>query len=155
MRLRFLAAAALLAVAVSPAMADTRFEATLVGHAILPAATFTEPPAGAPPGFALSGRFTGPENRRAEEPGSVPGDTGPAYGRRPTGLSLPFRGQPVQGFSGIKPAGDGSYWVLTDNGFGNKRNSADALLVFRRVRPDWRVGIVSVERTVFLSDPNG
>jgi hypothetical protein len=153
-RLSLFAACLLAAAAVPAALADTRFETTLAGHAILPAATFTQPPGGAPPGFALSGRFTGPENRRAEEPGSVPGDTGPLYGRRPTGLSLPFRGQPVQGFSGIKPAGDGSYWVLTDNGFGNKRNSADALLVFRRVRPDWRAGTVAVERTVFLSDPN-
>ena len=153
-RLSLFAACLLAAAAVPAALADTRFEPTLAGHAILPAATFTQPPGGAPPGFALSGRFTGPENRRAEEPGSVPGDTGPLYGRRPTGLSLPFRGQPVQGFSGIKPAGDGSYWVLTDNGFGNKRNSADALLVFHRVRPDWRAGTVAVERTVFLSDPN-
>src|SRR5215218_4352566 len=145
--------AALVALAL-PAAADTRFEATLAGHALLPAATFMPPPQGAPPGFAVSGRFTGPENRRADEPGSVPGATSPAEGRRPTGLSLPFRGQPVQGFSGIKPAGDGSYWVLTDNGFGNKRNSPDALLVFHRVRPDWRTGAVAVERTVFLSDPN-
>jgi hypothetical protein len=151
---RTLLAAALLAAAAFPAAADTRFEAALAGHALLPAATFMQPPQGAPPGFALSGRFTGPENRRAEEPGSVPADTGAPNGRRPTGLSLPFRGQPVQGFSAIKPAGDGSYWVLTDNGFGNRRNSSDSLLVFHRVRPDWRSGAVAVERTVFLSDPN-
>ncbi len=88
MRRTFLAAA-LLAVAAPPAAAvpDTRFEATLPGHALLPAATFTAPLQGAPPGFALSGRFTGPENRRAEEPGSVPGDIGAPNGRRSTGLS--------------------------------------------------------------------
>jgi hypothetical protein len=155
MRRSLLAAALLAAVAAPSAGADTRFEATLAGHAILPAAAILmPPPQGAPPGFALSGRFTGPENRRADEPGSVPGATDAANGRRPTGLSLPFRGQPVQGFSGIKPAGYGSYWVLTDNGFGNKRNSPDSLLVFHRVRPDWRGGTVAVERTVFLSDPN-
>ena len=101
MRRTLLAAALLTAAAASPSAADTRFEATLAGHALLPAATFMPPPQGAPPGFALSCRFTGPENRRADEPGSVPGDTGPAYGNRPTGISLPFRGQPVQGFSGI------------------------------------------------------
>jgi hypothetical protein len=81
---RTLLAAALLAAAAFPAAADTRFEATLAGHALLPAATFMQPPQGAPPGFALSGRFTGPENRRAEEPGSVPADTGaPTAGARP------------------------------------------------------------------------
>jgi hypothetical protein len=139
-------------IAAGPALADQRFEATLAGHAVLPAATFVAPPEGAPPGFAVSGRFTGPNNLRAEQVGSVPGDTGPMHGRRPTGLSVPFQGQPVQGFSGIKPAGDGSYWVLTDNGFGNRRNSPDALLFFHRVRPDFRAGTVAIERTIFLSD---
>jgi hypothetical protein len=72
---------------------------------------------------------------------------------RPTGIALPFNGQPLQGFSGIKPAGDGSYWVLTDNGFGNRRNSPDALLMFHRLRPDFRTGTMRIERTVFVSDP--
>ena len=43
---RTLLAAALLAAAF-PAAADTRFEATLAGHALLPAATFMQPPQGA------------------------------------------------------------------------------------------------------------
>lgn len=152
---RLLLATALFAAA-GPALADQRFEATLAGHAILPAATFTPPPEDAPPGFAVSGRFTGAGNTRNEQVGSVPGDTGPTYGNRRTGLLLPFRGQPVQGFSGIKPVANeaGAYWVLTDNGFGNRRNSPDALLMFHKVRPDFRTGQVAVERTVFLSDPN-
>lgn len=149
-----LLAAGLVAAVAMPAAADQGFEANLAGHAILPAASFVAPPADAPTGFAVSGRFTGPGNLRNERVGSVAGDTGPTYGRRPTGLSLPFQGQPMQGFSGIKPAGDGSYWVLTDNGFGNRRNSPDALLMFHRVRPDFRAGTVAVERTVFLRDPN-
>jgi hypothetical protein len=151
---RLLLATALLAA--GPALADQRFEATLAGHAILPAATFVAPPEGAPPGFAVSGRFTGAGNARNEQVGSTPGDTGPTYGRRRTGLTLPFRGQPVQGFSGIKPVtGEpGAYWVLTDNGFGNRRNSPDALLMVHKVRPDFATGQVAVERTIFLSDPN-
>ena len=151
---RLLLATALLAA--GPALADQRFEATLAGHAILPAATFVAPPEGAPAGFAISGRFTGAGNARNDQAGSMPGDTGPAYGSRRTGLSLPFNGQPVQGFSGIKPVvGEpGAYWVLTDNGFGNRRNSPDAMLMFHKVRPDFRTGQVTVERTIFLSDPN-
>lgn len=139
-----------------PALADQRFEATLAGHAILPAATFTAPPEDAPRGFAVSGRFTGAGNLRNENIGSAQADTGPAYGSRATGLSLPFRGQPVQGFSGISPVrGEaGAYWVLTDNGFGNRRNSPDAMLMFHKVRPDFATGRVTVERTIFLSDPN-
>ncbi len=138
------------------AQPEQRFDAVLAGHAILPAATFLPPPQGAPPGFALSGRFAGPGNQRVDQPESVPGTTGPAPNGRPTGLSFPFRGQPLQGFSGIKPvAGEpGAFWVLTDNGFGNRRNSADALLVLHKVRPDFRAGTIAVERSVFLSDPN-
>ncbi|MBS7810596.1 esterase-like activity of phytase family protein [Roseococcus pinisoli] len=153
--MRHLLLATLAAVSfVLPAAAEQRFEARLAGHAILPAATFTAPPQGAPPGFAVSGRFAGPTTNRVAQPGSVMGNTGAAYGSRDTGISLPFQGQPVQGFSGIKPVGDGSYWVLTDNGFGARANSPDALLMFHRVRPDFATGQVAVERTVFLSDPN-
>ncbi len=135
------------------APAPTRFEADLTGHAILPAATFVAPPKDAPADFAVSGRFTGPGNLRNDAVGSQAGMSGSGANARPTGISLPFNGQPVQGFSGIKPVGDGSYWVLTDNGFGNKRNSPDALLMFHRVRPDFARGTVAIERTTFLSDP--
>lgn len=153
MRRVLLATVAALAVT-SAAWADTRFEARLAGHAILPAASFTAPPEGAPPGFAVSGRFTGPGNLRLRETGSVMGNVGPAYGNRTTGIALPFQGQPIQGFSGIKPVGDGSYWVVTDNGFGNRRNSADAMLMFHRLRPDFATGAVTIERTIFITDPN-
>jgi len=144
--------------ALGQARADQLFEARVAGHAILPAATFVAPPADAPPGFATSGRFTGPGNTRNEARGSVMGNVGAAYGNRETGIALPFAGQPVQGFSGIRPAGngtpgDGSYWVTADNGFGNRRNSPDALLMIHRVRPDFAAGTIAIERTIFLSDP--
>ncbi|TCH98667.1 hypothetical protein EJV46_08825 [Roseococcus sp. SYP-B2431] len=138
-----------------PAAAEQRFEARLAGHAILPAATFVPPPEGAPPGFSVSGRFAGANGLRLQQPGSLMGNTGAAYGSRETGIALPFQGQPVQGFSGIKPAGDGSYWVVTDNGFGARANSPDAMLMFHRVRPDFATGRVEMMRTIFLSDPNG
>jgi hypothetical protein len=153
MRRLLLATAAAVGFAAA-AQADTRFEAVLVGQAILPAATFVPPPADAPEYFRLSGRFTGASNVRNERAESVPATSLPGYGPRNTGLSLPFNGQPVQGFSGIKPVGDGAYWVTGDNGFGNRRNSPDALLMIHRVRPDWNGGSVALERTIFLSDPN-
>jgi len=153
MRRLLLATAAAISLAL-PAAADTRFEARLAGHAILPAATFLAPPADAPEYFRISGRFTGAGNARNEVVGSIPGVSLPGYGPRPTGLAMPFPGQPLQGFSGIKPVGDGSYWVTGDNGFGNRRNSPDALLMIHRVRPNWQSGAVAVERTIFLSDPN-
>ncbi|MBL6457715.1 esterase-like activity of phytase family protein [Belnapia sp. T6] len=143
-----------------PALADTRFEATLAGHAILPAFSMAVPPADAPRDAMVSGKFTGPGNTRTDRPGAIPGTTGPAPAGRPTGIALPFIGQPIQGFSGIKPVAgqngrpSGAYWVLSDNGFGNKRNSPDALLMLHRIRPDWRSGQVAVEQTIFLSDPD-
>jgi len=47
---------------------------------------------------------------------------------RPTGVFLPFKGQPAQGHSGIKHMADGSYWILTDNGAGAKANSPNFML---------------------------
>ncbi|HEV7455348.1 MAG TPA: esterase-like activity of phytase family protein [Roseococcus sp.] len=151
---RLLLATVLGLAATWPAAADTRFEAVLAGQAILPAATFLAPPEGAPEYFRISGRFTGAGNVRNERPGSVPSVSLPGYGARRTGLALPFEGQPLQGFSGIVPMGEGRYMVTGDNGFGNRRNSPDALLMVHVVRPDWAASTVAVERTLFLSDPN-
>jgi hypothetical protein len=136
------------------AAAETTFPATLAGHALIPAASFVAPPADAPIDAALSGKFTGPV--RAMEAGTVPGDTGSMHGKRPTGLSLPFEGQPLQGMSGfaMNLAEDGSTYVLTDNGFGGKGNSPDALLLFHRIAPDFATGSVEVKETVFLRDPD-
>ncbi|MDN3565424.1 esterase-like activity of phytase family protein [Paeniroseomonas aquatica] len=153
-KLLLLATAALMQAA--PALAEMRFEATLAGHAILPAQSMTLPPGDAPRDALIAGKFTSPGNLRTDRTGSIPGTTGPAPSGRPTGIALPFVGQAIQGFSGIKPVEGqpGAYWVLTDNGFGNKRNSPDALLMLHRIRPDWQSGQVAVEQTIFLSDPD-
>jgi hypothetical protein len=137
-----------------PAAAETTFPATLAGHALIPAATFVAPPTDAPKDAALSGKFTGAA--RTMEVGTVPGDTGAMHGKRPTGLSVPFEGQPLQGLSGfaMNLAEDGSIYVLTDNGFGAKANSGDALLMFHRMTPDFAAGTVDVKETVFLRDPD-
>ena len=73
---------------------------------------------------------------------------------RPTGISLPFKGQPVQGLSGIKNMKDGTFLTLTDNGFGSKANSPDAMLMFHVVKPDWKSGAVERVSTTFLHDPD-
>jgi hypothetical protein len=154
MRLRTLALCTALSGLPLIAAAETTFPATLAGHALIPAASFVAPPADAPIDAALSGKFTGPV--RAMEAGTVPGDTGSMHGKRPTGLSLPFEGQPLQGMSGfaMNLAEDGSTFVLTDNGFGGKGNSPDALLFFHRIAPDFATGSVEVKETVFLRDPD-
>jgi len=85
---------------------------SLSGWAIMPAATFADGP--------TSGQFIAPN---------------------PYGTNLPPYAdqQPVQGFSGVLagPTPD-SFRFLVDNGFGNKANSADALLRAYTLNVDWR-----------------
>jgi len=106
-------------------------EPTLEARAVLPALTF----APGPPSGTLIG------------PGPI------------NGVSLPFASQPVQGFSGILPAGNGEYLVLEDNGYGAKSNSADFLLRIYRVAPHWETagggpGTVDVKGFIGLRDPD-
>lgn len=129
---------------------DKVFPAKLKAHAILPANTIIAAPADAAEYLKTSGKFTTADRKRTEALGTVPGKDGV----RPTGLSLPFDGQPMQGFSGIKTMEDGTFWTLSDNGFGNKLNSTDAMLMIHNVKFDWDNGSVEPVKTVFLSDPD-
>ena len=129
---------------------EKAFPATLVSHAILLANTIIPAPEDAPEHLKTSGKFSTADRKRAEGLGTVPGKDG----LRPTGLSLPFDGQPVQGFSGIKTMTDGTFWSLSDNGFGAKSNSSDAALMLHNIRFDWENGTVERLDTVFLSDPD-
>lgn len=146
-------AALLLAV---PGLAQTKYPATLEGHAILPALTLVPPPADAPQDLQTSGRYAGPPGQRVDTPESVPAMSALSdkAAPRPTGLSLPLKGQPVQGMSGIKNLKDGTYLTITDNGFGSKANSPDAMLMFHVVKPDWKSGAVERVSTTFLHDPD-
>ncbi|AQZ60348.1 hypothetical protein BKM31_01405 [[Actinomadura] parvosata subsp. kistnae] len=103
-------------------------QATLTGFASLPALTFV--------------------------PGSEP--SGSSLGTAPVnGVTPPFAGQPVQGFSGIARRHDGTFDVLSDNGYGNKANSSDFLLRVHRIKPDFRARTVQVLGGFNLTDPRG
>ena len=146
-----LTSAALFILFVSQASAEEKtFPAKLVNHAILPANTIIAAPADAPEYLKTSGKFSTADRKRADALGSVPGKDGV----RLTGLSLPFDGQPLQGFSGIKAMQDGTFWSLSDNGFGSKSNSTDAMLMLHHLTFDWDAGTVKVEKTLFLTDPD-
>jgi hypothetical protein len=85
--------------------------------------------------------------------GSEP--SGSLLGTAPiNGVTPPFADQPVQGFSGQLRNSDGTYDVLSDNGYGNKANSADFILRIQRVAPDWRSGTVDVVGGINLTDPH-
>ncbi|WP_250573977.1 esterase-like activity of phytase family protein [Nonomuraea sediminis] len=125
------AGAMALAVAAPAAAEPERGEfgrATLTGFASLPAQTYV--------------------------PGSEP--SGSQLGTTPiNGITPPFPGQPVQGFSGIARRHDGTFDVLSDNGYGAKANSADFLLRVHRVKPDFTGKTVQVLGGFYLSDPRG
>lgn len=106
-------------------------QAVLEGRAVLPADTFAPGP----------------------QAGSQLGSD-PINGRTP-----PFPNQPVQGISAVLAAGPNEYWVMLDNGFGAKNNSADFLLRIYRVRPEFETakggsGTVAVGDFLQLRDPD-
>jgi hypothetical protein len=109
-----------------PAPATTAAQARLVGRSSLPAETYR-------PGSARSGYF----------------QTGT------TAVPRPYPAQPVQGFSAMHRNADGSYLVMTDNGYGQKGNSQDFELVVNRIRPDTATGTTDYLGLQFvLSDPD-
>ena len=143
--LRHLLAGTIVMLIAAPLAAEpAAIPATLAGQAILPAQIFVLPPMDAPPDLFMSGRFAG--NEREERPH--------ARVRDATGLGRPFPGQPLQGFSGIKHLGDHRFLLLTDDGFGARNNSADAMLMFHFARTDWPTGRLSIEATIVLADPD-
>ncbi|BBH68108.1 glycerophosphoryl diester phosphodiesterase [Actinoplanes sp. OR16] len=99
----------------------------LTGWASLPAGTFV--PGSEPSGSLVTGNLNG--------------------------FTAPFADQPVQGFSGIADNGDGTFDVLSDNGYGNQANSGDFLLRVQRLAPVFRDGSVDVVGGVNLTDPDG
>ncbi|QFY59675.1 esterase-like activity of phytase family protein [Rhizobium grahamii] len=139
-----------LLIAGSASADQQEFPAKLAGQAILPANTLVAAPADAPEFLKHAGKFTTADRKRTEALGTVPGKDG----ARVTDLKLPFDGQPIQGFSGIKTMADGSFWTLSDNGFGSKANSSDAMLFLHQVKFDWQTGKVDVVKNLFLSDPD-
>lgn len=127
---RLLVAGAVVTLAHSVAfMQDMPDVVTLDGLAVLPADTFAEGP-------GVGGAINPSDNLN--------------------GRTLPFEGQPVQGFSAAIPAmTENHYYVLSDNGYGARENSTDYNLRFYEVMVDFLEGTVEVVGFTELSDPNG
>ncbi len=125
------ALAVVLGLALTQGASQASPRAELVGFALLPADTFASGP---------------PSGAYRQTPGF-----------RSEGTS--FSRQPVQGFSGIQFGPQGTYWLLSDNGFGSKANSPDYLLRLYQLtlRPrtaQGGAGAVEVGRFIQLRDPN-
>ena len=74
-------------------------------------------------------------------------------------VPAPGATQPIGGFSALLDAGDGRFWAMPDNGFGNKANSRSFILRVYKVRPRWETkregsGRVDVLSEVTLRDPD-
>jgi hypothetical protein len=128
--------------------AQEAFQAELVNHAVLPAQTMIAAPKDAPPNLQSSGKFN--TGKRVEKIGSIEGTSFD----RPTGVFLPFKGQPIQGHSGIKRMADGTFWILTDNGAGSKANSPDFMLYLNHYKVDFQTNKFTRLDTIFLHDPD-
>lgn len=103
--------------------------ATLIGFAELPADTFKPGP--------TSGQYVNAVN-----------------GREPPFL---FK-QPIQGFSALLKGENGTFIVLSDNGFGNAKNSVDYLLSIYHIQADFRTvnggnGSIEINKVIRLGDP--
>lgn len=111
---------------------------------------------------ALAATLSGFASLPAET--TVPGPTSGQFATPRHGIALPLRNaQPVQGISSVlaHPSNEhGRFLAMSDNGFGSKANSADALLLVHDLTVDFRTpaggtGLVHVNSTVPLSDPRG
>lgn len=135
-RLRHTAIAAAVSVSVCVGGSAAIAADELIARAVLPAKTFSQGPS--------SGHLIGP--------GSI------------NGVGVPFNdnepnGQPVQGFSAVMDNGDGTFMVMSDNGFGSLENSADYHLRVYTIRPDFETpangsGNILVEGFIELHDPD-
>ena len=91
----------------------------------------------------------------------IPGPTSGQFQNGANGVAPPYvNQQPVQGSSAIIPNGRGGFLSMSDNGFGGRGNSADALLLVHDIDVDFRTetggtGTVTVNRSFALSDPDG
>ena len=157
MRLKMRSAAlAALSMACGMAWAQTEVKATLVGHAAVPATTSVMPPKDAGVFFQTAGKFTTSNRQRTEVMGSQKANTfvGDPKFPRASGGALPMKGQAVQGFSGVVALSKSEFLALTDNGFGSKINSNDALLMVHQLSADWATGKIRLQKTTFLHDPD-
>jgi hypothetical protein len=108
--------------------------------------------------FRLSGWAEIPSTYR--QPGPVSGQ----FTTPNNGVTPPYQGQPIPGFSGIIPGPwPGTFIGLPDNGYGAQTNSADFVLGFYVFKPTFKTksdgttsrGPVQVISFTPFSDPNG
>ncbi|MBC7896902.1 MAG: esterase-like activity of phytase family protein [Cytophagaceae bacterium] len=88
-----------------------------------------------------------------------PGPPSGAFITADNGVTPPFPGQPIPGFSAVLKQGNGTYLAMPDNGYGAKTNSSDFLLRVYRIRPDFATsmqgsGTVAILGFIGLHDPD-
>ena len=93
-----------------------------------------------------------------------PGPVSGQFATGANGVTPPYNGQPIPGFSGIIPSPVwGTFFGLPDNGYGAQNNSADFVIGFYEITPRFKTtgdgtssrGLVTVERFTPFSYPAG
>jgi hypothetical protein len=118
---------------------------TAVAAALVPAATA----GAAEPRLEARAILPADATFAAPFPGVINTDPAPAPGST----------QPVGGFSALLDAGDGDFWAMPDNGFGNKANSRSFIVRLYKVRPAFETsyggnGTVKILKAISLHDPD-
>ncbi|GAC07295.1 hypothetical protein GAGA_4470 [Paraglaciecola agarilytica NO2] len=92
--------------------------------------------------------------------------TGPVSGHfiEPSlGVTTPFMGQPIPGWSGLLHIRDAIFWGMPDNGFGSKYNSQDFVLgmyrfnanVVEQINNTSKQGAIQIEKFLPFNDKRG
>jgi hypothetical protein len=93
-----------------------------------------------------------------------PGPTSGQFATGANGVTPPYQGQPIPGFSGVIPSpARGRFIGLPDNGFGAQNNSADFVIGFYEFTPDFKTvgdgtssrGPIAINSFTPFSDPHG
>lgn len=93
-----------------------------------------------------------------------PGPTSGQFATGANGVTPPYQGQPIPGFSGVIPSPRrGRLIGLPDNGFGAQSNSADFVIGFYELTPDFKTtgdgttsrGPIAINSFTPFSDPHG
>ncbi|MBS4234805.1 esterase-like activity of phytase family protein [Campylobacter vulpis] len=128
--------------------AANEYEANLAGHIVIPAENFINAPKDAPEFLQSTGKFL--RTIRNENLGAF--NANYTEEESSNTFRIPFKKQALQGHSGVKFTGDKSYWLLSDNGLGTKKNSPDSMTFIHNYEFDFQKGSYKHLKTIFFND---
>jgi hypothetical protein len=142
-------------ISISDCFSD-ELKAFVRGKIVIPNNELIKLPKDFPKILETSGKFISKDNTRIKKLYSHSAVSFMSDSAHPrlTGVRLPIKGQPLQGFSGVKSLGNDEFIFIVDNGYGSKKNSPDFPLHFIKMKLNWVKGSYKIKKTSFLHDPD-